>query len=324
MDVNLAFKLLFVLNLFSLVISEHRWFVRNSIPGKRRNYMFRLSPKHPNAGRHKVEENSRKRYLYSTNNMFDPEQGFIETYYQQLSPNNKYSGYPYPQIQYGAATPGPMHDPVYDDILQEVSKPIRIGNTIIPPYHREDRLQDQTTNSIEEAAKLFHQASTVPKSNDYETSNKKRRSRKKLKAVNEEHYDRKPQTKEDSKDTSSDLANKHVKTHKLKYSVEETKEKQRIDDEKPESIREINVDAHNKQIENKLRVYKSGNKQTNAKPKHTIDLKNYEVDEKESKKKQRKEKNTKKHGDDEMNSNYRADTWVEEDVPTSDENNGLI
>lgn len=25
-----------------------------------------------------------------------------------------------------------------------------------------------------------------------------------------------------------------------------------------------------------------------------------------------------------MNSNYRADTWVEEDVPTSDENNGLI
>lgn len=43
-------------------------------------------------GRHKIEENSRKRYSYSTNNMFDPEQGFIETYYQQLSPNNQYSG----------------------------------------------------------------------------------------------------------------------------------------------------------------------------------------------------------------------------------------
>lgn len=26
-------------------------------------------------------------------------------------------GYPYPQIQYGAATPGPMHDPVYDGML---------------------------------------------------------------------------------------------------------------------------------------------------------------------------------------------------------------
>ena len=78
-------------------------------------------------------------------------------------------------------------------------------------------------NNMELASLLLY---PVPKSNDYEMSHKKRRSRKKLKAVNEEHYDRKPQTKEDLKDTSSDLADKHVKTDKFKYSVEETKEKQ--------------------------------------------------------------------------------------------------
>jgi hypothetical protein len=48
----------------------------------------------------------------------------------------------------------------FADILQVVSKPMKIGNKIIPPYHNEDRQNDQaSTSSIDEAAKQFKLAS---------------------------------------------------------------------------------------------------------------------------------------------------------------------
>lgn len=48
---------------------------------------------------------------------------------------------------------------LFADILDVVSKPMQIGNKIIPPYHGQDRQNDEEPNSVEEAAKQFKLAS---------------------------------------------------------------------------------------------------------------------------------------------------------------------
>ncbi|XP_028394981.1 sarcoplasmic reticulum histidine-rich calcium-binding protein-like [Dendronephthya gigantea] len=249
---------------------QYPWYTRSSIPShprpasRRHFHLFHLTSKHPNAvsyhviekphaaakttSRQKVESNPRRSNLYNNGGWPYPPQ----SYYQQPQPNYQYPGYP--QNQYGVQNGGGFHDSTYDDILDVVSKPMQIGNKIIPPYHGEGHQNDQARTTIEEAAKQFKLASAdmsnmelaslvmypVPRFRVQSKVHKKKSKTKHIK----KHHDKKVETKAKEEENEgkkvTNLVDNLIKTNEKSAPHEATKAKDNKENDIDQKEKEVN------------------------------------------------------------------------------------